>query len=63
MVTMTLSDTDASFLYDEIARRARDIENELVHTDARAMQRDLAAELERLQSIQQSLGAAAHRTS
>lgn len=63
MVTMCLSEDDASFLYDEIARRTRDIEMELVHTDARAMQRDLARELERLQTIHQALGAKRQSTS
>ncbi len=55
MVTMTLSEQDASFLLREITRRAQDIERELVHTDARDMQRDLANELKRIEGIQREL--------
>lgn len=55
MVTMTLSEQDASFLLREITRRAQDIEKELVHTDAREMQRDLADELKRIENIRREL--------
>jgi hypothetical protein len=58
MVTMTLSDDDASFLLAEITRRAQDIETELVHTDARAMQHDLAKELERMEGLKRDLNTA-----
>ena len=61
MVTMTLSDDDASFLLAEITRRAQDIETELVHTDARAMQHDLAMELERIETIKRDLSSARTR--
>lgn len=61
MVTMTLSEDDASFLLGEIARRAKDIERELVHTDARDMQRDLAAELSRIEVILRELELASGR--
>lgn len=63
MVTMTLSEQDASFLLREITRRAQDIEKELVHTDARDMQRDLAAELNRIESIRLELASARGRSS
>jgi len=61
MVTMTLSDDDASFLLAEITRRAQDIETELVHTDARAMQHDLAKELERMEGLKRDLSIARSR--
>lgn len=62
MVTMTLSEEDASFLLEEIGQRAKAVENELVHTDARDMQRDLAAELDRLQGLRRELGRVNGRT-
>jgi RecJ-like exonuclease len=55
MIAMTLSEQDASFLLREITRRAQDIERELVHTDARDMQRDLANELKRIEGIRREL--------
>jgi hypothetical protein len=58
MIAMTLSDQDASFLLREITRRAEDIERELVHTDARDMQRDLANELKRIEGIRRELARA-----
>jgi len=62
MVTMTLSEQDASFLLREISRRAKDIEKELVHTDARDMQRDLADELKRIEAIKRELALVSGRT-
>ena len=63
MVTMTLSEQDASFLLREITRRAQDIEKELVHTDARDMQRDLADELKRIEGIKRELSLVSGQTS
>ena len=63
MVTMTLSEQDASFLLREITRRAQDIEKELVHTDARDMQRDLADELKRIEGIKRELSLVSGRSS
>lgn len=63
MITMTLSEEDASFLLTEITRRAQDIEQELVHTDAREMQRDLAAELEKIERIRGGLTSVTQRIS
>ena len=62
MVTMTLSEQDASFLLREISRRAQDIEHELVHTDARDMQRDLADELKRIEGIKRELALVSGQT-
>lgn len=63
MITMTLSEEDASFLLSEITRRAQDIEQELVHTDARSMQRELAAELEKIERIRGGLSSVTQRIS
>ena len=63
MITMTLSEEDASFLLSEITRRAKDIENELVHTDARQMQRELAEELRKIERIQGGLSSVTQRMS
>ena len=63
MITMTLSEEDASFLLAEITRRAKDIETELVHTDARDMQRDLADELKKIERIKGGLSSVTQRMS
>jgi hypothetical protein len=51
MVTLFLSEADARFLGEQLGRQADHLENELVHTDKREMQRELAQEVERLRGI------------
>lgn len=51
MVTMNLDTDDIAFLRQHLARHAQHVENELARTDARSMQRDLARDLERIQTI------------
>lgn len=59
MYTLTLSDDDARFLLDQLSRHAIRLEGELIHTDARAMQRELAAELSRLNQLRDAIAASA----
>jgi hypothetical protein len=46
-----LSPDDVQFLRQHLTRHLEEVENELVHTDARKMQRDIAADARRLRSI------------
>lgn len=55
MITLTLSKSDATFLATQLAERARHVENELVHTDKRALQADIARDLERIEGIRDRL--------
>jgi hypothetical protein len=46
-----LSIDDARFLHQHLSRHLEEMENELVHTDKRDMQRAIAADAERLRGI------------
>ena len=54
-LTLDLSVTDADFLRTQIDRRVQEVDNELVHTDKRELQRALAIDLERLLTLQARL--------
>ncbi len=56
MINLDLTQNDAVFLQDQLAKRARQMENELVHTDKRSMQADLARDLEQLERLQRHVG-------
>lgn len=51
MVTLNLRTEDAAFLHDQLAKQLTHVEHELVHTDARDMQHELAHDLERLRAL------------
>ncbi len=57
-VTLDLSLDDARFLRDQLARQLQEVDDELVHTSSRPMQRGLAADSERLRQISRTLEAA-----
>lgn len=61
MIDFRLSDDDAQFLRDQLARHSKTIENELVHTEKREMQHDLATELTRMNDIRARLDTALTR--
>jgi hypothetical protein len=42
---------DALFLHEHLTRDLERLESELVHTDKRSMQRELAAEVQRLREL------------
>ncbi len=46
-----LSPDDVRFLRHQLMRQLEIMENELVHTDARRLQRDIAAEARRLRDL------------
>ena len=54
-LSLDLSVTDADFLRAQIDRRVQEVDNELVHTDKRELQRALAIDLERLLALQARL--------
>jgi hypothetical protein len=51
MITLQLENDDAKFLADQLASRARAVEHELVHTDKRTLQADIARDLKRLEGL------------
>jgi hypothetical protein len=55
MITIRLSDADAAFLRDQLVSQAQHVETELVHTDARDLQRSLAHDLEHLRALLEQL--------
>ncbi len=55
MITLELTDDDAKFLREQLKSRAQQVENELIHTDKRAMQADIARDLERLERLNERL--------
>lgn len=57
-ITLSLSREDGRFLAQQLRRHLQTVENELIHTDVRRMQRELAADLARLEGIQARLEAA-----
>jgi hypothetical protein len=46
-----LSIEDARFLHQQLTRHIEEMESELVHTDKRDMQREIAADAKRLREI------------
>lgn len=48
MITLQLTHDDARFLCAQLERQLAHIDDELVHTDNRQMQRELARDVERL---------------
>ncbi len=48
---LDLETEDARFLHAQLTRRLEELENEIVHTDDRAMHRSLLADVARLESI------------
>jgi len=46
-----LSIDDTRFLHQQLARHLEEMESELVHTDQRDMQREIAADARRLREI------------
>jgi hypothetical protein len=46
-----LSIDDTRFLHQLLARHLEEMENELVHTDKRTMQREIAADTKRLRAL------------
>ena len=58
-VKLELSADEARLLAAHLARHVEKVELELVHTDSRALQRELADDLERLRRIERRLAALA----
>jgi hypothetical protein len=55
VITVSLTREDATFLAQQLRRQLQTVENELIHTDVRRMQRELAADLARLEQIHDRL--------
>jgi hypothetical protein len=51
IMQIDLSLDDARFLHQLLARHLQEMENELVHTDKREMQREIAADTRRLREL------------
>jgi hypothetical protein len=58
IMQIDLSNDDARFLHEQMARHLEELESELVHTDKRDLQRAIAADAERLRSLLARLPAA-----
>lgn len=54
-MALDLSPAEAQFLETHLRRHIMHVENELVHTDNREMQRSLAHDLEELEKLRQRL--------
>jgi hypothetical protein len=54
-ITLALSADDARFLREHLRRHIAQVDDELVHTDRRAMQHELADDLGRLKRIENQL--------
>ena len=54
-----ITDADAKMLHDLLAAQLRKIEDELVHTDQRGLQREIAGDADRVRALIQRLGFAA----
>jgi hypothetical protein len=52
---LDLTPEEARFLKEHLARHIAEVDTELVHTDTREMQRDLAADVEHLRRIERRL--------
>ncbi|HVH46385.1 MAG TPA: hypothetical protein VM925_28785, partial [Labilithrix sp.] len=59
MITLQLTQDDARFLCTQLERQLAHIDDELVHTDKREMQRELARDVARLRSVLGQLTGAA----
>jgi hypothetical protein len=57
-VQLDFSPDDLRFLVDHLDRYIASMDDELVHSDDRTIQRDLAAELDRLRRLRQRLATA-----
>jgi hypothetical protein len=57
-VQLDLSPDDLRFLLDHLGRYIAALDDELVHSDSRKIQHDLAADLERLRGLRDHLGTA-----
>lgn len=51
MVTVRLSNGELSFLREQLERQAEHLDSELIHTDRREMQRELARDVARLRAV------------
>ena len=58
MVTLQLNQDDARFLCGQLERQLAHVDDELVHTDRREMQRELARDAARLRAVLQQLESA-----
>ncbi len=54
-VTLDLSPEDVRFLADHLGRYMASLDDELVHSDKREIQHELATELERLRRLRERL--------
>ncbi|MBX3199553.1 MAG: hypothetical protein KF850_36525 [Labilithrix sp.] len=55
MITLQLSLDDARFLCGQLGRHLERVDDELVHTDKREMQRELARDVARLRAVLRQL--------
>ncbi len=60
MIALQLSPEEATFLQAQLERHREHVENELVHTDHRNMQRELARDVERIRGLLERLSQAAN---
>jgi hypothetical protein len=51
MVQIQLSEIDATFLCEQLKRHVTRLDDELVHTDKRSMQRDIAKDVDHLREV------------
>jgi hypothetical protein len=55
MIKFELDPSEAQFLKEQIGRQLDRMQNELVHTDDRALHRDLAHDIERLTRVREQM--------
>ena len=55
MIVLQLSHDEAVFIAHQLRHHLQTVESELVHTDARRMQHELAEDLERLRALETRL--------
>ena len=60
MITFDLDPSDAQFLTDQVGRQLDRLQNELVHTDDRALHRELAKDIERLTRLRDRMNRTVH---
>lgn len=58
MISLQLAPDEAAFLEAQLQRHVEHVENELVHTDHRRMQRELASDLAKVRELLERLGRA-----
>lgn len=51
MITLEFTNDDAAFLAEHLTQHLRHVEQELVHTDKRSLQADLARDVEQLERV------------